>query len=161
NDTCFLYDQAVALIAFLQTGRQAAAAKLVDALLSIQNPDGSFGFSRNQATVSALDASLIRNGTEAWVAYALELADPPAYSGWFTTAPGAAAKACVAEMLTYTNGLGLVNGGSGVPWWSTEHNIDAWWALDLADQLYGSGVVDYAGAANAVKSALLTDGIGW
>ena len=161
NDTCFLYDQAVALIAFLQTGQQAAAAQLVDALLSIQNADGSFGFARNQATVSAHDSSLIRNGSEAWLAYALALADQPAYTGWFATAPTAAAQACLARMLTYVNALGLVNGGTGVPWWSTEHNIDAWWALDLADQLYGSGTVDYRGAADAIQMALLTDGVGW
>jgi hypothetical protein len=161
NDTCFLYDQAVALIAFLQIGQQAAAARLVDALLSIQNADGSFGFSRNQATVLAHDSSLIRNGSEAWVAYALELADQAAYAGWFSTAPTAAAKACLAQILTYVNALSLVNGGSGVPWWSTEHNIDAWWALDLADQLYGSGVVNYAAAASALRTALLTNGVGW
>src|SRR5262249_14450366 len=113
NDTCFLYDQAVALIAFLQTGHQIAAAQLIDALLSIQNADGSFGFSRNQATVLAHDSSLIRNGSEAWVAYALELADQPAYLGWFLATPTAAAKACIAQILTYVNALGLVNGGTG------------------------------------------------
>jgi hypothetical protein len=151
NDTCFLYDQAVALIAFLQTGQLAAAAKLGDALLAIQNPDGSFGFSRNQATVLAHDASLIRNGTEAWIAYALELAGQPA-----------AAQACLARLLTYVNALGLVNGGTGVPWWSAEHNIDAWWALDLADQLYGSaGAVDYRSCADTIKAELLTNGVGW
>jgi hypothetical protein len=162
NDTCFLYDQAVALIAFLQAGERAAAAKLVDALLSIQNADGSFGFSRNQATVLAHDSSLIRNGSEAWVAYALELADQPAYSGWFSTAPTAAAKAGITQILTHVNALGLVNGGTGVSWWSTEHNIDTWWALELADRLYGSGgAVNYAAVASAIQSALLTNGVGW
>jgi hypothetical protein len=111
--------------------------------------------------VLAHDASLIRNGSEAWVAYALLLAAQPAYAGWFATAPDAAAKACVAKILTWTNALGLVNGGTGVPWWSTEHNIDTWWALDLANQLYGSGTVNYAGTAASVKSALLANGVGW
>ena len=32
NDTCFLYDQAVALIAFLQLGEREPAQRLVDAL---------------------------------------------------------------------------------------------------------------------------------
>ena len=45
------------------------------------------GFSRNQATVLAHDASLIRNGSEAWVAYVLLLAAQPQYAGWFATAP--------------------------------------------------------------------------
>ncbi len=56
---------------------------------------------------------------------------------------------------------GGARSGYVVPWWSTEHNIDLWWALDLAHRLYGSGSVDYAGRAAALKAALLENGVGW
>src|SRR5476649_293248 len=43
-----------------------------------------------------------------------------------------------------------------VPWWSTEHNIDAWWCFDLAADLYGDA--GYRAAADRIKAALETDG---
>jgi hypothetical protein len=39
-----------------------------------------------------------------------------------------------------------------VPWWSTEHNLDTWWCLDLAATLYGSD--RYRAAADSLKDAL-------
>ena len=173
NDTCFLYDQAVALIALLQLGERAAARQLVDALLNVQNADGSFPFANQQATLSAHEAGIIRNGAQAWVCYALLIADQPQFRGWFAERPLAAALAGIDYALDYLNAKGLVDGGRGrivdggleadyvVPWWSTEHNIDLWWALDLAHRLYGSGSVDYAGRAAALKAALLENGVGW
>jgi hypothetical protein len=168
--TCFLYDQAVALIALLQAGRQQAAARLVDALLAVQNPDGSFPFANDQAVLGSHNAGFIRTGAVAWVAYALLLADTPPFRAWFATRPDAAARACLDYILGYRNALGLVTGGKGqyvagvldpayvVPWWSTEHNVDTWWCLDLADQLYGSGTVDYRGAADTIQASLSTYG---
>jgi hypothetical protein len=44
-----------------------------------------------------------------------------------------------------------------IPWWSTEHNIDAWWAFDLAHSLYGDAT--YRSAADDIQTALLD--IGW
>jgi hypothetical protein len=173
-DTCFLYDQAVALVAFLTLGEQPAAAKLVDALLTIQSADGSFPFSSGQATLyDRSSAGFIRIGAVAWVCYALLLCDQPQFQPWFETPTTNAAKACLDSILDYVNSIGTVNGGRGryvdgafdpscvVPWWSVEHNIDTWWCLDLADQLYGSGAVDYRAAADLMKAALLTTGYGW
>lgn len=173
NDTCFLYDQAVALIALLQLGERAAARRLVDALLTVQNADGSFPFANQQATLSAHEQGIIRNGAQSWVCYALLIADQPPYRGWFAERPLAAALAGLDYALDYMNAKGLVDGGRGrivegvlepdyvVPWWSTEHNIDLWWALDLAHRLYGSKSVDYAARASVLKAALLQDGLGW
>ena len=173
NDTCFLYDQAVALIAFLQLGERAAARQLVNALLTVQNPDGSFPFANQQATLSAHEAGVIRNGAQAWVCYALLIADQPPFRDWFAERPTAAALAGLDYALDYTNTKGLIDGGRGrivegvleadyvVPWWSTEHNIDLWWALDLAARLYGSKFVNYAARADALKAALLENGVGW
>ncbi len=173
NDTCFLYDQAVALIALLQLGERAAARQLVDALLKVQNANGSFPFANQQATLSAHEAGIIRNGAQAWVCYALLLADQPQFREWFAERPLAAALAGIDYALDYLNAKGLVDGGRGrivegilepdyvVPWWSTEHNIDLWWALDLAHRLYGSQSVDYAARAAVLKTALLENGVGW
>jgi hypothetical protein len=174
-DTCFLYDQAVALAGFLQLGEQAAAARLVDALLEVQNDDGSFAFSSGQATLyDRTGAGFVRIGAVAWVCYALLLCDQPPFRSWFAATPtGAAARRCLDYILGFTNSIGTVNGGMGqyvngvldpgyvVPWWSIEHNIDTWWCLDLADQLYGSGTVNYREAADVMQLAMLTTTYGW
>lgn len=171
-DTCFLYDQAVALIALMALGEREDAARLVETLLLVQNGDGSFPFASNQFALDRNDG-FIRNGAVAWVCYALLLADREEVRDWFAVRTTDAAKAALAFIMGYTNDIGTVNGGRGryvdgvldpdhaIPWWSTEHNIDTWWCLDLADRLYGSGAVDYRGAADAIKAALLTDGMGW
>jgi hypothetical protein len=169
-DTCFLYDQAVALIGLLQLGQRRPAAKMVDALLSVQNPDGSFPFATGQATLYEHNAGFIRIGAVAWVAYALLLADQPQFRTWFSQSTGPAARAALAYIIPYINSIGVFRGGKGqyvngvldptyvVPWWSTEHNIDLWWAFTLADQLYGSGTVNYQGYALSIRGGLLAYG---
>ncbi|WP_428672061.1 hypothetical protein [Reyranella sp.] len=166
NDCCFLYDQAVALIAFLQLGERKAAADLVAALRAVQNPDGGFPFATDQAAILARGKAFTRTGAVAWVCYSLLLADQPRFRGWFADRTDAAAQACLDYLLTFRNGLGLMNGGAGihvdrvldpdrvVPWWSTEHNINTWWCLDLAATQYG--IDRYRVAADALKDALET-----
>lgn len=168
NDTCFLYDQAVALIALLQLGERDAAVALVDALLVVQNPDGGFPFACHQAVLSEHDTGYIRIGAVAWVAYALLLADRPTNRDWFRTRTSEAARRCLRFLTTYLNPRGLMNGGKGryvgtrlerdfvVPWWSTEHNIDAWWCFDLAAELYGGA--EYRRIADSIRRGLEIDG---
>ena len=169
NNACFLYDQAVALIAFLQLGERQAAAALVDALLATQDPDGCFPFACHQAVLSDHTVGYIRTGAVAWVCYALLLADRPAFRDWFTTPTTAAARRCLAFLTGYLNPAGLLNGGKGryvgnllepgfvVPWWSTEHNIDGWWCFDLAAELYGEA--DDRRIADGIRRGLET--VGW
>ena len=168
NNACFLYDQAVALIAFLQLGERDAARKLVDALLIVQNPDGSFPFANDQSVLIEHNGGFIRIGAVAWVCYALLLADKPDFRDWFAGGTANAARKCLGFLSTYCNSLGLVNGGRGryigtvldphytVPWWSTEHNIDTWWCFDLAAELYGNS--GYRTAAAKIKAGLETAG---
>jgi phage-related protein len=172
-DSCFLYDQAVALVALLQMGERAAAVQMVDALLTVQNPDGSFPFSVTQAELYTHDADFTRTGAVAWVCYALLLCASDDFVGWFPNWPGGAAQSCLNYVLTFLNSIGTVNGGKGqyvdgvldpsfmVPWWATEHNIDTWWCLDLADQLYGSATVNYRGIADTMQATMLRNGFGW
>ena len=169
NNACFLYDQAVALIAFLQLGERDAARKLVDALLIVQNPDGSFPFANDQSVLFEHNCGFIRIGAVAWVCYALLLADRPEFRDWFAGRTANAARNCLDFLSTYRNPLGLVNGGKGryvgtvldphyaVPWWSTEHNIDTWWCFDLAAELYGD--CGYRTVAAEMRAALET--VGW
>lgn len=103
------------------------------------------------------------------MAYALLLASKPQYVSWFAASPAAAARTALDYVLTYTNGDGTVNGGRGqyasgvldpdyvIPWWSTEHNIDIWWCLDLAASLFDD--LSYRTAADAIQAALLS--FGW
>lgn len=168
NDVCFLYDQAVALIAFLQLGERDAARELVDALLIVQNPDGSFPFANHQSIPFEHNTGFIRIGAVAWVCYALLIADTPEFRGWFDRGTAKAARDCLDFLLTHRNSLGLLDGGKGryvgttlhpdfvVPWWSTEHNIDTWWCLELAADLYGSA--SYREAAGKIRAALETAG---
>jgi hypothetical protein len=168
NDTCFLYDQAVALIAFLQLGERDAARRLADALLVVQNPDGSFPFANHQSIPFEHNTGFIRIGAVAWVCYALLLADKPEFRDWFARGNANAARCCLDFLLTYRNSLGLLNGGKGryigtvlhpdfvVPWWSTEHNIDTWWCFELAAELYGDA--RYRTIADRIRTALETAG---
>jgi hypothetical protein len=164
NDACFLYDQAVALIALLQLGERAAARRLVDALLAVQNPDGGFPFANDQAVLGQHDAGFVRTGAVAWVCYALLVADRPAFRGWFPVRTEQAAQRGLAFLRGWLNPLGLLDGGRGryvghvldadhvVPWWSTEHNIDAWWCFDLAAELYGSA--EHRRIADRIRAGL-------
>jgi len=164
NDACFLYDQAVALIALLQLGERDAAAKLVDALLAVQNPDGGFPFANDQSVLAEHSAGFVRNGAVAWVCYALLVADRPAFRSWFPQRTADAARHCLAFLRSWLNPLGLLDGGKGryvghvlephyvVPWWSTEHNIDAWWCFDLAAELYGEG--EHRRIADGIRAGL-------
>ena len=168
NDVGFLYDQAVALIAFLQLGERDAAARLVDALLAVQNPDGGFPFATDQSVLFERASGFVRIGAVAWVCYALLLADKPEFRDWFADKTTDAARKCLAFLAAYRNPRGLLNGGKGryiglvldpgyvVPWWSSEHNIDAWWCFDLAAGLYGDA--GYRAVADRIKAALESDG---
>lgn len=169
NDVCFLYDQAVSLIAFMQLGERDAARRLVAALLDIQNPDGSFPFANHQATLWEHNQHFVRIGSVAWVCYALLLCEKPEFRGWFPRRTIDAVRNCLDFLSTYRNDLGLVNGGKGryvglvlepdyvLPWWSTEHNIDTWWCFDLAAKLYREA--HHQAVADKIRFALQT--VGW
>ena len=175
-DTCFLYDQAVALVglpAARRAGRRGASWSM--RCWPCRTTTAASPFSSGQATLyDRTGAGFIRIGAVAWVCYALLLCDQPQFRSWFAATPtGAAARRCLDYILGFTNSIGTVNGGKGqyvngvldpayvVPWWSVEHNIDTWWCLDLADRLYGSGTVNYREAADVMQAALLTTGYGW
>lgn len=70
EDRCWIYDQALAVMAFTATGNIEVAKKILDTLAYIQNKDGSFDFSY---IISSLESTSKRTytGSIAWVAMAL------------------------------------------------------------------------------------------
>ena len=70
EDRCWIYDQALAVIAFTATGKIEVAKKILDTLAYIQNKDGSFDFSY---IISSLESTSKRTytGSIAWIAMAL------------------------------------------------------------------------------------------
>lgn len=167
SDTAFLYDQGVALIGLIQMGHWDLAKKLLLSLVNSQNPDGSYPFAVNQAAVEQQTQDFIRNGAVAWVIYAMLIADQPQFRQHWYTSPKPAIDKGLAFLASYRNEMGLIDGGRGnpgdpafvIPWWSCEHNLDAWWCFDLARRTYGGG--SYASIADTIKLRLLDPEVGW
>jgi hypothetical protein len=70
----FIYDQALALLWYAWTGQRDTAQGLAEALIYLQNPDGSWGFSFDTTRLDDYHASYVRSGTVAWAAHALNYA---------------------------------------------------------------------------------------
>jgi hypothetical protein len=70
EDRCWIYDQALAVMAFTAAGKIEVAKKILDTLAYIQNKDGSFDFSY---IISSLESTSNRTytGSIAWIAMAL------------------------------------------------------------------------------------------
>jgi hypothetical protein len=70
EDRCWIYDQALAVIAFTALNRLDSAKKILETLRALQNEDGSFYFSY---LISTLEPTSERTytGTNAWVAMAV------------------------------------------------------------------------------------------
>lgn len=71
----FVYDGALAAIAFTMAGDGAIASRILSALTRVQRPDGSFWFSYNVDNAwpaeTDHDMAIVRAGANAWVGYAL------------------------------------------------------------------------------------------
>lgn len=124
------YDNALATFAFLSVGLRSGAEQLLDQLQALQRADGSLEFAFDTSTGAA--APYYRSGALAWVGlaaaayrrkYDSERYDP-----------------LIAGLLRYLlalrSGNGLVRGGPGVSWVSTQHNLlTAGFLRDIADQM--------------------------
>lgn len=70
----FVYDAALAAIAFTMAGDGETASRILSALTRVQRPDGSFWFSYNVHNAwpgeADHDMAIIRAGANAWVGYA-------------------------------------------------------------------------------------------
>lgn len=167
--TAHAYDQALAVQAALVMGDGAATDLLTGGLLRLQTTGGAqrggFVATAPQANPAAA-APIYRTGGHAVATYALLSvirslpANDPRQTSWRAAATSAVDWLMAQRLATGPN-AGLFTGGWGtdgapgtrIDWVSTEHNLDAWQALDLA-----ASVLPCAScrtAADALQSTIL------
>lgn len=147
----WIYDDALAVIAWSMEGECQAAQKTASALAGLLDAEGKLGFSYNTAD-NWFDNTLYRTGANAWVGYSLVSYQKACGDSEFQTAAGRIAD----WILTMQDpATGSVKGGPDVAWFSTEHNVDAYFFLRDIGLLKGDAA--YLEAANRIKQSLLTN----
>lgn len=146
----WLYDDAVAALAFTYGGRPAAARAILQRLAVLQAADGSFGFAFD--AWRGLEVSgLRRTGAVAWAGYAtLEYGRVTGDHAFDDLAIDLGDWVLGRQLPS-----GSVDGGPDVGWVSTEHNVDAYFLLRDLGQL--TGAARFADGAEAVKASLLAN----
>lgn len=175
QDRTVVYDQALALMAAVSSGRPAQAKELVDGLLLMQTTTGiragGFVFAAPQLSPAFADP-FYRTGAHAIAVDAL-LSYIDAYPTDLSIATYRTAAVDGLDFLLGTQSAsgataGLFLGGYGgevgtppvfdpsftIPWASTEHNIDAWQALTHAAAVLGTSPIDYAVIADDLDTAI-------
>lgn len=147
----WIYDDALAVIAWLMEGECQAAKKTLSALASLLDGDGKLGFSYNTAD-GWFDNTRYRTGAIAWVGYSFVFYQKACGDSQFQ----AVAERIADWVLTMQDPTtGSVKGGPDVGWFSTEHNIDAYFFLRDIGLLKGN--TTYLEAAKRIKQSLLTN----
>ncbi|MEM7532294.1 MAG: DUF4832 domain-containing protein [Chloroflexota bacterium] len=148
-DRAWIYDNALAVIAWTLDNECAAAQTTLTTLASLVENDGKLGFS--VSTQGDFVQGLYRSGAIAWVGYAFTLYQDQCQDSQFE----ATTRDMADWLLTQQDATGSVQGGPDATWHSTEHNIDAyffWRDLGLL-----TGHLPYTQAASQVKTSLLTN----
>ncbi|MGR3762982.1 hypothetical protein [Rossellomorea sp. NS-SX7] len=145
----WIYDNALAVSAFSMAGDRARASSILSAMAGLQNKDGSFAFSYHIYT-GPLDKRK-RSGSIAWagdaaITYEKHFGDPT-----YRNMAIRAAEFLLKQQNTVT---GSIKGGPDVSWYSTEHNIDAYFFFRNLGKLTGNE--RYTNAASDIEKALLT-----
>lgn len=172
---CYTYDQAVALTALCTANDQVSAEYLARGMVTIFEQNGGKipAWVHHQSGICD-DPTYMRTGGLAWALYAL------AFFAWkypdstLISTIHPMIDALSAEIMSYIVTApgyqqGAVRGGRGrynlttwvydptyvVQWCSTEHNLDAWFALNLAGNVRNNAT--FLTAAETIKTALLTN----
>jgi hypothetical protein len=153
------YDTAVTAGAFVAMGNQTQAKQLLDQLSALQYKDGSIDIAFDVSTGTG--AATYRSGTISWIGLAATK-----YDGKFNTATyRTMAQKAADYLLTLQGPSGLIKGGPGLNWYSTQHNLLAYeflghLAVELGNAGDSSGFQKYGTAAatigDAVQKNLLT-----
>ncbi len=144
----WIYDDALAVISWSMEGECQAAEETLSAIADLLDTDGKLGFSYNTADDWFHD--LYRTGAIAWVGYSFVFYQKACGDNQFQ----AAAESIADWILTMQDlTTGSVKGGPDVDWFSTEHNIDAYFFLRDIGLLKDN--TNYLGAANRIKQSLL------
>ncbi len=144
------YDSAVTAASFVTEGERAQARELLGQLSALQFNDGSIDIAFDVSTGKG--AGTYRAGTIAWMGLAFAKFDR---RFGVSTYKNAAERA--ADYLIGLQGEnGLIAGGPRVPWYSTQHNLIAYFFLTnlSADVNDSKSAAKYAAAAAAIGEAI-------
>jgi hypothetical protein len=146
----WIYDDALAVISWSMEGECQAAKDALSALTGLLDVEGKLGFSYN--TNDLFFHTLYRTGAIAWVGYSFVFYQEACGDSQFQ----AAVESIADWVLTMQDPTtGSVKGGPDVAWFSTEHNIDAYFFLRDLGLLTGN--TSYLDAAGQIKQSLLTN----
>jgi hypothetical protein len=130
DDRCWIYDEALAVIAFVALGQFEVSKKILDTLKAVQNPDGSFDFSYQISTLTSTSGRRY-TGSIAWIAMAVNfyrsMTHDPSYNAllWKTLNWISTQQVMDREKETY----GGVSLGVRDDAFSMEHNLDTYSAF--------------------------------
>jgi hypothetical protein len=146
------YDSAVTAASFIATGDRTQAAQVLDQLAALQYKDGSIDIAFDVST--GLGAGIYRAGTIAWIGFAATKFDRKYNVSTYRTM----AKRAADYLLTLQDSNGLIRGGPGLTWYSTQHNLLAYIFLnhlsrELSDAKDSSSTT-YSTAAAAIGTAI-------
>jgi hypothetical protein len=153
------YDSAITAASFVATGNQAQAKQLLDQLAALQFTDGSIDIAFNVSTGQG--AGMYRAGTISAIGLAASKYDSRFGVSTYRTMEKKAAD----YLLTLVGTNGLVKGGPGLSWYSTQHNLLVYeflghLALELNAAGDSAGYTKYGTPAgtigNAIQANLIT-----
>ena len=150
----YVYDQALAILVELDAGNVPLAVEMAEALVRTQSVHGAFPQWADQLRPFLTDGAY-RSGSNGWAAYALAKV--------LEAAPldprRPRLQEALEQVLQYLAGLqhgttGLIRGGDEVGWYSTEHNIDCWFAFLAAARVLGDATS--LAVADRIQAGLVT-----
>ncbi len=147
------YDSAITASSFVATGNRAQARQLLDQLAALQFADGSIDIAFDVSTGQG--AGMFRTGTIAAIGLAASKYDSRFGVSTYRTM----AKKAGDYLLTLVGTNGLIRGGPGLNWYSTQHNILAYeflghLALELNAAGDSAGYFKYGSPAGTIGSAI-------
>jgi hypothetical protein len=150
------YDSAVTAASFVATGNQAQAKQILDQLAALQRTDGSIDIAFDVST--GVGAATYRAGTIAWIGLAASKYDIRFNASTYR----AMEKKAADYLLTLQGTNGLIKGGPGLSWYSTQHNLLAYeflghLALELNAAGDPTGFTKYGTAAATIGTAIETN----
>jgi len=149
-DNSWIYDDALAVIAWSLEGECQAARRTLSAIDGLIDAEGKLSFAYNTNDAQVADTRY-RTGAIAWVGYAFVFYQNACGDSQFQSV----AESIAGWVLTMQNPtIGSVKGGPDVNWFSTEHNIDAFFFLRDIGLLTNNTL--YLDAATQIKQSLLT-----
>lgn len=151
----YVYDDALVALALLRRGDATRAAAILETLASLQGEDGSIGYSFSTRDDPFYNRSYVRTGAVAWVGYAMAMFERVTGDRRFRGSALLAARWVLRQRVDPEDErdprAGLLLGGRGrwTPDYASflpdfvldvaimEHQIDAWFLLDLLAEQTG------------------------